>query len=561
MAQAAEDANDVSTFVETTYAGIWDANRVQGCVCDSGWTGYDCSERLCISGDDPMTGGQVDEIQDIECLCGAGDCSGSFRLFFRGELTTALSPTADSATIETALEDLSSIGEVSVAFANDAQGICDPDNIATVTFLTEHGNLPSIRVAYNGLSSSTPSTDYLNVTETQRGDKEDLECNGRGACSTNTGTCTCDALFESSDGQGNAGYLGDCGYTPNNTVSCPVDYLDGECSGHGNCNAITDQCECYDDYSGFSCQKRSCPTGMAWFDEATTTDTAHAHVECSNRGLCDRAAGTCTCESGFEGAACERMTCPSSTTATCNGHGRCRSMYSMGLFRKVNGVSTPITYGSNPGAVATWDAEKIYGCDCDIHYHEFADGVSGDVSDWFGYDCSLRTCPTGDSPYNTQSSKHEAQTIICETTDDTTAEFTITFRDETTQVIAGSADASTVESVLEDIATIGDVTVTFTDSAQNACGDGAQNITITFLSELGTLPNIEANAVTNVDDINVVVSTAGTTLNEECSLKGICDRTTGLCNCFDAYVSSDGSGNRGTRGDCGYLDRSFYNRQ
>ena len=55
------------------------------------------------------------------------------------------------------------------------------------------------------------------------------------------------------------------------------------------------------------------------------------------------------------------------------------------------------------------------------------------------------------------------------------------------------------------------------------------------------------------------VTTATTTNNYECGLKGICNRDTGLCECFDAYVSSDGFGNRGTRGDCGYLDRSFYN--
>ncbi len=23
----------------------WDADRIQGCVCQDGWTGYDCSER------------------------------------------------------------------------------------------------------------------------------------------------------------------------------------------------------------------------------------------------------------------------------------------------------------------------------------------------------------------------------------------------------------------------------------------------------------------------------------------------------------------------------------
>ena len=51
----------------------------------------------------------------------------------------------------------------------------------------------------------------------------------------------------------------------------------------------------------------------------------------------------------------------------------------------------------------------VFSSVCDYEYnerlsggvlHRYPDGVSGDVSDWTGYDCSLRTCPTGDSPYN-----------------------------------------------------------------------------------------------------------------------------------------------------------------
>ena len=49
----------------------WDADRIYGCICDEGWTGYDCSERECTYGDDPNTYGQVNEVQLFEC---AGTC-------------------------------------------------------------------------------------------------------------------------------------------------------------------------------------------------------------------------------------------------------------------------------------------------------------------------------------------------------------------------------------------------------------------------------------------------------------------------------------------------------
>merc|ERR1719164_136015 len=34
----------------------WDADKEQGCICDLGYRGPDCSERECKTGTDPMTG-------------------------------------------------------------------------------------------------------------------------------------------------------------------------------------------------------------------------------------------------------------------------------------------------------------------------------------------------------------------------------------------------------------------------------------------------------------------------------------------------------------------------
>lgn len=49
-----------------------------------------------------------------------------------------------------------------------------------------------------------------------------------------------------------------------------------------------------------------CPSGTSWFSYPLGDNHAHDHMaECSDRGICDRTVGDCTCDDGFFGAACE----------------------------------------------------------------------------------------------------------------------------------------------------------------------------------------------------------------------------------------------------------------
>ena len=146
------------------------------------------------------------------------------------------------------------------------------------------------------------------------------------------------------------------------------------CNGHGQCDNPDGVCECYEAWTGADCSLMVCPYGPAWADYATGNDQAHASAECSNRGLCDRSTGICSCESDrFEGAACERKSCSSD----CLTVGKCLSM-SYHASQKDPGEGDVYTYDS------VWDADMMYGCVCDGGY--------------FGPDCSLRDCPTGDDP-------------------------------------------------------------------------------------------------------------------------------------------------------------------
>lgn len=75
------------------------------------------------------------------------------------------------------------------------------------------------------------------------------------------------------------------------------------CSLHGVCNNVG-VCECTSEFEGADCSERRCPVGLAFSDVASDVDTAHQNAVCSGRGGC--VAGSCICDEGFTGVACER---------------------------------------------------------------------------------------------------------------------------------------------------------------------------------------------------------------------------------------------------------------
>ena len=539
------DSRDYSKCKETyVYETPWEADHWFGCLCDDGYTGYDCSLRTCAEGDNPLTGSQYNDVQLIECHADFG----TFTLSFGRETTAPISVAASVADVTNALNTLPSLKgqdpKVSVSWTGGISQVCvSSGNQIQVTFLQNFGDQPLLIPDGTHLGQTSASdTPIITAQKVVTGDKESVACSNHGTCDETTGVCQCLDDWMTSDGYGSAGTRGDCGYRSSGTTSsCPGEPA---CLGHGTCSGPPSyRCECEEGRSGPDCALIDCPVGPSWFSMPSSDNTAHADSECSDMGTCNRNTGNCQCHDGFTGGACEYLTCQSD----CHGNGECVSMATLAENNHVNEVLTPYTYGSDPNNALTWDSHQVHGCLC-------SEG-------WEGYDCSLKSCPKGDDPH-TQHQLNEIQQLACTDSDDA-GTITVAFRDESFSISATST-AADLETSLNALSTINDVSVTYTDNdiyvgapsldadALQLCRASGQLIDIEFLSPTGNVPDIEVSGSEVDGDLTVSTIQDGTKEYITCSGRGLCNHIAGVCECFAGYASSNGQGEVGTLGDCGY---------
>ncbi|CAN0124304.1 unnamed protein product, partial [Hapterophycus canaliculatus] len=309
---------------------------------------------------------------------------GSFTLAFRGFTTDAIAYSSSSEDIVGALQSLPSVygsydTAVSIQFsASDTQACTSAGHSWTIEFLQDFGDLPLLVAGVSKLTHSTSGiTASVSVEEAITGSKESKDCSGRGLCDTDDRVCTCDAEYETSNGYNEKarGRRGDCGYVVTAVTHCPGEI---SCSGHGVCSGSpTYACDCSDGWQGADCSLKTCALGKSWFMRPTAKNVAHlTRTECSDMGTCDRVSGECACVDGFEGSACDRMSCPGTTSAAtaatsgsdgtydasesaCTGHGQCLTMSMLAEAADENGVATDYTYGATPNDALTWDHDMV----------------------------------------------------------------------------------------------------------------------------------------------------------------------------------------------------------
>jgi hypothetical protein len=294
-------------------------------------------------------------------------------------------------------------------------------------------------------------------------------------------------------------------------LTCP-----NTCSDHGSCSTALGLCTCYSGFTGPDCSLRECPRDTPWVAVAIATDSARSEaMECSNAGTCDTATGVCECDSQFEGIACNILSCPLVDGETCAGRGKC---ISMSEFAETADLVTSFVKTD----YSLWDAEKIYGCVCEPPY--------------FGYDCSLTACSTGDDPSSTLTSAEcngrgscDYETGSCNCEDgysSSTSQNDCAVKDDMTVAACPQAPASREPGY-------GGIELTGTCSNHGFCNTRDSDKSkycqchtgwTNYVCDHRTCPTGRAwfDEATDSDTAHAL---------DECSAVGICDRYTGQCKC------------------------------
>lgn len=156
--------NDGYIANRTTTYDNWDSDIFYGCVCDFGYSGYDCSQKSCPSGIDPRMYDDslaYDKVT-FACDCLAGSCNGRFKLRYAGiPLNTWFTPKTTLTEFENALQTIPAVNTPTyysiyvlpanitlIGTSNNLLSICKTGEIVKTNIFIKRNSveLPSLKV-------------------------------------------------------------------------------------------------------------------------------------------------------------------------------------------------------------------------------------------------------------------------------------------------------------------------------------------------------------------------------------------------------------------------------
>ncbi|KAG7399924.1 hypothetical protein PHYBOEH_007610 [Phytophthora boehmeriae] len=278
--------------------GLWDQEKIMGCVCDANYEGHDCSLRTCPKGDDPLTPSGTEMIQAIQIV---GTLSASTSLYltyfdpYGNAYTTDKVATGGVLPASTAAADVTAADTSTKTTCANIQAALRnlPNNVLnTVTVSPLHRFYSFARTdpkdstgagtfskVFDSANTVTPANQYQTNTICQvafasepgtTGYQNLLECNvaahatiGQHPMSAGitSGTCNVYEVFPGSITYPPLATLQADGVTPTNQVPDgtpgyrPLTDL-MECAGRGTCDYTSGTCECFAGHMGLACQKQ-----------------------------------------------------------------------------------------------------------------------------------------------------------------------------------------------------------------------------------------------------------------------------------------------------------------
>jgi len=249
-----------------TWGNLWSSNKFQGCKCDGGWSGNDCSLRQCPRGDDPETQCADElgnDVQYITCTNMFVKKNHFFKLRFTDQIgnrynTRAIVVNGNANFVATMSEEV--YKAESLAYSKAAA-----HSIQTALESLPNFVVPKVEV-------TTP--DDLKINTFQTGPKNNRKTN------YDVDTKLPDVVFT-------------------------IEFTDGRTSGQQMLLEIEEDMKCADGvqpkFANAAGESPTCTVTR----KANDPKNLRENAECSNRGLCNRKTAECNCFDGYTGLACD----------------------------------------------------------------------------------------------------------------------------------------------------------------------------------------------------------------------------------------------------------------
>jgi len=257
---------------------MWDQMRTQTCKCDRGYTGYDCNSRICPFGDDPTSDCGENSAGDVQLVVTRSLSAGksyftlTFTDMFGGDFTTRpILDKAPSCPKPTAPKTGEPCPEIQYALM-DLPNFAIPEvEVDTTQRLT----------AGTGATATTTSLYTVQFTHSSNAGKQN--------------TLRCEVVDNSNVAGAQPKYAA--------VAKCEVFNVGGpewfDESGEGLSLTLASFPEVT--------AKQTKTLTLGADNPATAATTYEDFQPCSSKGDCDAATGTCTCNSGHYGEACEKQ--------------------------------------------------------------------------------------------------------------------------------------------------------------------------------------------------------------------------------------------------------------